>query len=128
MPKKRILQGDGPDGCAFDVVEDKNGFIIKCGLKKRTSIRLSSNMTAAEINKDTVCIRIGSYLALKVSAGTEISADNEHAELPTPSIGGDSRAVVISRKTAILLPNARAIGAVCLLTVFIRRTWLPCGD
>ena len=100
MPKKRILQGNGPDGCEFDVVEDKNGFIIKCGLKKRTSIRLSSNMTAAEINNDTVCIRIGSYFALKASAGTEMSADDEHARLPTPSIGGDSRAIVISRKTA----------------------------
>ena len=100
MPKKRILQGNGPDGCEFDVVEDKNGFIIKCGLIKRTSIRLSLNMTAAEINNDTVCIRIGSYFALKTSAGTEMSADDEHARLPTPSIGGDSRAIVISRKTA----------------------------
>jgi len=68
MPKKRLLQGTGPDGHEFDVVQDANGYMIKCGHHKRTSIRLSSKTVAADINEVLVLSKIRSYLALKSSA------------------------------------------------------------
>jgi len=68
MPKKRLLQGIDPDGHEFDVVQDANGYIIKCGHQKRISIRLSSKTAAADINEVLVHSKIRSYSAIKSSA------------------------------------------------------------
>ena len=76
MPKKRILQGTGSDGFAFDVVKDKVGYIIKCGLQKRTSIRLPSNITESEIDAVAVCTRLSTYLASKAPGGSDNIEEN----------------------------------------------------
>ena len=56
---------NGPDGNNFDVVQDSRGFIIKCGPKKQTAIRLSSKITEKDIILAYISSTISSYFATR---------------------------------------------------------------
>ena len=97
MPKKRVIQGTGPDEHAFEVVKDARGYMVKCGPMKQTSIRLPSKTTEVEINEVAVRAKISTYLAAKSNF---IGIEDERTT-PTFSCIDDKEmqpsAVVVSR-------------------------------
>ena len=78
-----LLRGEGPDGHPYHVDEDSKGYLIRCGLSKRTTVRLTLKPSASPLSHELVVERIGNYLSTRSKTGagsTELKRRTEQID------------------------------------------------
>lgn len=75
-----LLQGEGPDGHPYHVDEDSKGYLIRCGLSKRTTVRLTLKPLASPLSHELVVERISNYLSTRSKTGAELKRRTEQID------------------------------------------------